>query len=129
MRPPLCIECHVHAVRRHRNARTPKRGLRIIDGIAWRWFCGRVCTGRHIGATYVGQAALAGSKAHQANARARLVQRLLTACHGVMDSEGRVPVKAMVKAMATELRVARAAGYSACLQRHRIIARDERRTA
>jgi hypothetical protein len=118
MKPPLCIECNTTPVRRHENAPTPKRGIRMVDGIAWRWFCSRVCACRHTGAT---NHSLAGSIANAARARQRLLGRLLTACSAVMDGQQRVSVNTMVETMLRELQRERAAGYSACMQRHRII--------
>lgn len=119
MTPPLCIECNATRVKRHQNAPTPKRGIRVVNGIAWRWFCSRVCACRNTGAT---NHSLAGSIANAARARQRLLGRLVTACGALMDDNQRVAAADMVETMLHELRRARAAGYSACMQRHRITA-------
>lgn len=52
MKAPLCDECRLRPVqRRYRcpSMHLPKRGLRIIGGVSWNWFCSKTCSGAAAG--------------------------------------------------------------------------------
>lgn len=38
-------QAHVRRWRMQKRGGKPKRGLRVIDGVVWRWFCSRTCSG------------------------------------------------------------------------------------
>ena len=44
MQGPPCIQCG-KPVEPSKPYGAPKRGWRIIDGVKWRWFCSRACSG------------------------------------------------------------------------------------
>lgn len=48
MTPPPCLECG-QPTKRQRVHHVGRRGLRIVDGVVWGWFCGRRCVARQHG--------------------------------------------------------------------------------
>jgi hypothetical protein len=104
-------------VRRHFGTHQQKMGPRIIDGLKWCWFCSRACA--MASRRYEFRSVGAAQTAHQRKAFDRLFQRLVTACREVMDAEQRVPIRAMVKVMMRELRMARSRGATEQWHRHR----------
>lgn len=71
MTPPLCVVCHQQPVRTRRAGRPVKRGLRIIDGLSWNWFCSQRCAGKDCGRTNItsGRVQLAIKRAERARRR------------------------------------------------------------
>jgi hypothetical protein len=62
MTPPPCVACQ-QPVSRAKMKYPGRRGLRLIEGVIWNWFCGRGCAG-----TEQGRANIANNLAHRADA-------------------------------------------------------------
>jgi hypothetical protein len=107
MTPPLCLYCQHRPVQRTEGPTqlATKLGPRIVDGISWRWFCTKSCSGKYRGLENHGrQQTMAATSAMMRNTERRMVQRLVAACKPHMDDHGKVHAVAMVKVLATEIR-------------------------
>lgn len=81
------------------------RGLRIVDGLRWRWFCSKRCASFERMAHVDGrQQCDAARRANIRRGEQRLLQRLVNLCKGARDANGKVDPKDMVKALMTEFR-------------------------
>jgi hypothetical protein len=65
MTPPPCLECG-QPTKRQRTKHVGTRGLRIIDGVVWGWFCGRRCTAYRHGMENVRKGLVARAEGHRA---------------------------------------------------------------
>lgn len=106
MSTPLCAHCVERPVKRAYGRVTfTEWGPRVVDGVSWRWFCSRGCSGQYRGQSCRGRAAIAqAAQTNQRKAEQRMVARLVAACQPLMDEAGKVEARAMVKVLAQEVR-------------------------
>ena len=103
MTPPVCIQCLDKPVKRKYGVcPTDKRPLRIEQGVGWRWYCSPSCAAQERRMTP--EAAAKISRKNIENTERRIQARLEAACRSVMDAEGKVRARDMVRVMLDELR-------------------------
>lgn len=80
------------------------RGLRLVAGVRWRWFCSMKCAARQRledgGYHHVRKA----GNANRIKQEHRIARRLLAACEPFRDERGKVHPRDMVRVMMGELR-------------------------
>lgn len=112
--PPLCEgpDCQKPVKRRVTgpSARS-KRPPRIIDGIRWGWFCSARCAAR--ARNYSSEHMHSIAKQNHLRCQRRILARLVAACKDVIDENGKVDPKDMVRVMMLELRGAYQRQYQA----------------
>lgn len=102
---PLCIHCHLKPVGRLYGVAVPgKRGLRLIDGARWKWFCSTACSAIDRVSRMPAADMLAVSQRRTARLEQRIADRLRAACTPVLDDRGRVDPTDLVAAVMVELR-------------------------
>ena len=107
MTPPLCIlpGCSKPVKRGWGELSPSARGLRIVDGQRWRWFCSAGCATVDRMASKGREQAAAASRANRMRCEQRIIQRLTVACKERMDERGRVDPKDFVRLVMRELRL------------------------
>jgi hypothetical protein len=106
MTAPPCLECPQPVKRAHGHT-PPSRhyGVRVVDGIRWRWFCSTTCSAKNRIGLPMCHAQIVGLlRARQTRDAQKLLARLIEAAKADMDADGKVPIKAMVKVLAAEIR-------------------------
>jgi hypothetical protein len=73
MTPPPCLHCG-QPVKRPKMKYAGKRGLRIVDGVIWNWFCGRGCGGREQGIANIAGSLATRADKHRAWVTARRIE-------------------------------------------------------
>lgn len=112
MTPPLCIGCHQHYCKRRHGTAPCKRGDRMIDGKRWGWFCCRFCARRALGqSAYQSDRYVAAVQARQDEHARKALAEIVALCKGLMDENGKVEAKAMVKVFMQQRRRWKLTGY------------------
>lgn len=105
MTPPMCIRCGAAPVERAFGmSNQSMRGPRFAFGVRWRWFCGTSCAAKDRNDGRTREAMQRVTRANVAACERRQLQRLIVACKDVIDVNGKVDPKDMVRVMMSELK-------------------------
>jgi hypothetical protein len=115
--PPLCIcGCGQPVKRVPKGVPLWLKGSRLVDGVRWRWYASRACSGRMHGKAHQ-RSMVEALRESQRLARERRVTRLVAACKGAMGYDGRVDPRDMAKVLGRLERAAYARGWDAATKR------------